>query len=162
MVSRLIEQQQAICAVLADNRKYWSKMPNEDEFTTLEDMVKVLEPLSYFTDALSGEQHVTVSAVRPLLNHIIKHILLVKPENRPIVLQMKAKISEDLQQRYNSLTVTLLDKCSFLDPRFHGKYTMDKDEVIYQLKQEAVAVLEMKMKRPQQIIQQKTQRKVSI
>ena len=58
------------------------------------------------------------------------------------VSQMKAKISEDLQQRYNSLTVTLLDKCSFLDPRFRGKYVMDKDEVIYQLKQEAVAVLE--------------------
>ena len=97
MVSRLTEQQQAICAVLADNRKYWSKMPSKDEFTTLEDMVKVLEPLSYyFTDALSGEQHVTVSVVHPPLNHIIKHILLVKPENRPIVLQMKAKISEDL------------------------------------------------------------------
>ena len=142
MVSRIIEQQQAVCAVLADDRKCWSKMPSEDEFTTLEDMVKVLEPLSYFTDALSGEQHVTVSAVRPLLNHIIKHILLVKPEDRPIVSQMKAKISEDLQQRYNSLTVTLLDKCSFLDPRFRGKYVMDKDEVIYQLKQEAVAVLE--------------------
>ena len=91
--------------------------------------VKVLEPLShYFTDALSGEQHATVPAVRPLLNHIIKHILLVKPEDRSIVLQMKAKISEDLQLHYNSLTVTLPDKCSFLDPRFHGKYTMDKDE----------------------------------
>ena len=43
-------------------------LENEDEFTTLEDMVKVLEPLSYFTDALSGEQHVTVSTVCPLLN----------------------------------------------------------------------------------------------
>ena len=83
-----------------------------------------------------------MSAVRPLLNHIIKHILLVKPEERPIISQMKAKISEDLQQCYNSLTVTLLDKCSFLDPRLCGKYAMDKDEVIYQLKQEAVAVLE--------------------
>ena len=112
-------------------------MPSEDEFTTLEDMVKVLEPLSYFTDALSGEQHVTVSAVRPLLNHIIKHISLVVPEDRPIVSQMKAKISKDLQHRYNSLTVTLLDKCS---SRFCGKYAMDKDEVTYQLKQEAVAV----------------------
>ena len=60
-------------------------------------MVKVLEPLSHSTDALSGEQHVTVSAVRPLPSHIINHILLVKPEDRSIVSQMKAKISEDLQ-----------------------------------------------------------------
>ena len=59
---------------------------NEDEFTTLEEMVKLLGPFSYFTDALlSGEQHVsdvTVSPVHILLNHIIKHILLVKPEER--------------------------------------------------------------------------------
>ena len=36
----------------------------------------------------------------------------------------------------------LLDKCSFLDPRLCGKYAMDKDEVICQLKQETVVVLE--------------------
>ena len=64
-------------------------MPNKDEFTTLEDMVKVLEPLSYLTDALSRKQHVTVSAVHPLLNHINKFVLLVKPEDRPIVSQVK-------------------------------------------------------------------------
>ena len=110
-------------------------MPSEDEFTTLENMVKVLEPLSYFTDALSGEQHVTVSAVHPLLSHIIKHTILVKPEDKPIVSQIKAKISKDLQHHYNSFTVTLLDKCSFLNPRFCGKYAMDKDEATYQLKQ---------------------------
>ena len=46
MVSRIIEQQQAICAVLAEDRKCWNEMPNKDKFTTLEDMVKVLEPLS--------------------------------------------------------------------------------------------------------------------
>ena len=68
----------------------------------------------------------------------------MKPEDRPIVSQMKAKISEDLQECYNFLTVMVLDldKCSFLDLRFCGKYSMDKDEVIYQLKQETVAVLE--------------------
>ena len=40
----VIEQQQAICAVIADNRKPWCKMPSEY------DMAKVLEPLSYFID----------------------------------------------------------------------------------------------------------------
>ena len=45
MVLCIIEQQQVICTVLADDRKGWSKMPSEDEFTTLEVMVKVLEPL---------------------------------------------------------------------------------------------------------------------
>ena len=83
-------------------------------------MVKVLKLLLYFNDALSGEQHVTVSPVHTLLIHIIKHILLEKPEDGHIVSQMKAKIIEDFWQHYDSLTVTLLDKCSFLDARFHG------------------------------------------
>ena len=55
---------------------------------------------------------------------------------------MKAKIRKDLQQCYNSVTVMLLDECNFLYPRLCGKYAMDKDEVICQLKQETVAVLE--------------------
>ena len=92
MLSHMIAQQQAVCAVLVDDQKLWI---NEDEFTTLEEMVKVLEPLSYFTDALSGEQHVTVSPVHTVLNHIIKLILLEKPEDGHIVSQMKAKIIED-------------------------------------------------------------------
>ena len=75
-------------------------MPSKDKFTTLEDMVKVLESLSYFTDALSGEQHVTVSAVRPLLNQAY---LSVKPEDRPFVSQMKAKMSKDLHSTVTTL-----------------------------------------------------------
>ena len=64
MASPLIEQQKAmctVCAVLADDRKCWCKMLSEEELTTIKSMVQVLEPLSYFTDALSGKFHVTVS-----------------------------------------------------------------------------------------------------
>ena len=64
MVSRILEQQQAICAVLAEDCKHRYKMPTDTEFSTLEVvMVKVFEPLSYFTAALSGEKHVTASVI---------------------------------------------------------------------------------------------------
>ena len=108
----------------------------------LEDMVKVLHPLSIFTDALSGEKHVTISAVRPLLDHILKKIVDVQPSDRPMVKQMKEKISEDLSNRYSSLATSLLDKCSFLDPRFRCKFVTDREEVLYQIKEEAVSELE--------------------
>ena len=42
MVSRIVEQQQAICAVLAEDRKHRYKMPTDNEFSTLEAIVKVL------------------------------------------------------------------------------------------------------------------------
>ena len=75
MVSRIIEQQQAISAVLAEDRKNWHKMPTNSELSVLESVVDVLKPLSYLTDALSGEKQVTASAVIPVLKHV-KSILL--------------------------------------------------------------------------------------
>ena len=61
MIARILEQQQAICAVLAEDRKNWHRMPTDNEFSTLEAVASVLEPLSSFTDVLSGEKCVTVS-----------------------------------------------------------------------------------------------------
>ena len=77
MIARILEQQQAICVVLADDRKNLHRMPSDHEFTTLEIVSKVLQPLSVFTDALSGESQVTVSEIHPLLKHITTSLLSV-------------------------------------------------------------------------------------
>ena len=69
MIERILEQQKAISAVLAEDRKNWHHMPTDQEFSVLETVAAVLKPLSIFTDALSGEKHLTISAVRPLLKH---------------------------------------------------------------------------------------------
>ena len=116
-------------------------MPSENEFANLEDMLKVLEPLSKFTDALAGEKHVTISAVHPLLDHILKTIVDVKPSGRPIMKQMKGNC-KDLSDCYSRLAGTLLDKCSFLDPRFPCKFVSDREEVLHQIKVKAVSKLE--------------------
>ena len=47
MISHILEQQQAISAIMAGKRKYWSKMPTEAEFTTLENLSDVLYSLSF-------------------------------------------------------------------------------------------------------------------
>ena len=46
MIARNLEQQQAICAVLAEDRKNWHRMPTDSKFSTLEAVASVLEPLS--------------------------------------------------------------------------------------------------------------------
>ena len=56
MLAQILEQQQAICAVLAEDCKNWHRMPSDHDFTTLEAMSSVLKPLSTFTDALAGEK----------------------------------------------------------------------------------------------------------
>ena len=59
MMAWIVEQHQAICAVLAEDR---NKMSIENEFAYLEDMLKVLEPLSKSTDTLTGEKRVTIAS----------------------------------------------------------------------------------------------------
>ena len=46
MVAQIVGQSQAKCALLVEGRKHWNKMLSENEFINLEDMLKVLEPLS--------------------------------------------------------------------------------------------------------------------
>ena len=95
-ITRILEQQQAICAVLADDRKHWHLMPSDREFTTLEIVSQVLQPLSVFTDALSGETQVTVLAIRPLLTHITTSLLSVSTSDCMLMKDMKETISDSL------------------------------------------------------------------
>ena len=60
VIARILEQQQAICTVLVEDHKHWHHMPSDHEFSTLEAVSSVLQPLSTFTDVLSGEKNVTV------------------------------------------------------------------------------------------------------
>jgi len=138
----MLEQQQAICAVLSNDRKNWSKMPSDSEFTNIETVVAVLGPLSVFTDALSGEKWVNISAVRPLLNHILDDLLLSSDDDTGFAKEMKMAISSDLRPRYSEPEVSvLLDKCSFLDPRFCCKCLDDLEGTKNNIADEGVTVL---------------------
>lgn len=75
MLQRFIEQQQAVCAVLATERGAWHLMPKDAD---IEQVLQILQPLSAFTDALASESRVSLSALRPVLSHIISDILEVK------------------------------------------------------------------------------------
>lgn len=67
MVERFLEQQSAMCAVLANDRKAWHLMPQDCDISIVETVEQVLRPLSQYTDALSSEKRVTVSCVQPIL-----------------------------------------------------------------------------------------------
>jgi len=51
MVLRIIEQQQAVCAVLVDDRKNWSKMLTNQELNTTKVVATILESFSFLKDA---------------------------------------------------------------------------------------------------------------
>ena len=130
MVSRINEQQQAISAVLAEDRKYWCKMPTDAEFAVLETLTDVLKPLSYLTDALACEKQVTASAIFPVLKHVKSILTPIETENR-LAKEMKQLMWSDLENRYTDFEVSVaLSIASFLDPRFKDNHLQNKEEII--------------------------------
>lgn len=145
MIDRILEQQQAICSVLAEDRKNWHKMPTDQQCSCLESISAVLKPLSTFTDALSGENHVTISCVLPLIKHITENLLSPNPTDTPIARDMKATILQDLKSRYSVGSMTaLLQISTYLDPRFRLEFFNDgeTDDVLERVKSEGIAVCE--------------------
>ena len=67
-------------------------MPSDAECTSIETMVANLGPLSIFTDSLSGEKWVNISAVRPLLNHILDTLLNPSDDDIALAKEMKLAI----------------------------------------------------------------------
>ena len=112
MIERILEQQKAISAVLAEDRKNWHHMPTDQEFSVLETVAAVLKPLSVFTDALSGEKHLTISTVQPLLKHIVDEVLadnsLFQTKFKHTILQKKC-----LTYYTSALTLTHASKQDF-------------------------------------------------
>ena len=158
MICRIIEQQQAICGVLADECKNWYRMPSGTDFSTLEAIVSVLKPLHIFTDALSAEKCVTVSAIRPLLTHILNELLAVSPDDSAFVKDLKEAISDKLQAQYLHQNVAMiLDVCSFLDPRFRIAYLGDNTSTLVQIEREACEVTDEMMNEQSQTVEETMQ-----
>ena len=60
----------AILAVLSADRMKSYLIPLWQDIEVLEAINKVLTPVADFTDLLSGEQYVSISAVKPVLSHM--------------------------------------------------------------------------------------------
>ena len=68
------------------------------------------------TDALSGESCITISAVKPLLNHIINE-LKEEDGDTDMTKEIKERVKVDLELRYLGDEIgQLLELTSFLDP----------------------------------------------
>ena len=76
MVERIREQQQeAINFVLGNDQKASHLILNWQQKDVLESIDKTLSPLKKMTDLLSGEDYVTISAIKPMLQHIFEDVL---------------------------------------------------------------------------------------
>ena len=131
MMERIIEQQDVIRLVLSQGRKVSHLVPTWQDFDVLESVIKAVKGFSDLTDLLSGERRVTCSAIKPLIEVINKNILSPKTGDSPMTLEVKERIRNDINTRYKSEAMSsLLDICSFLDPRFKDRFSIEDEPVV--------------------------------
>ncbi|KAI2665707.1 E3 SUMO-protein ligase ZBED1 [Labeo rohita] len=127
MVECFLSQQQPVCATLAGERGAWHLMSKDTEITVMEQLCQLFESLSKLTDALALETRVTLSAIKPVLDHINCDILVEKDTDTSLTKEMKNVMREDLKNRYTDKEKRVMNMACFIDPHFK-RSSLDESE----------------------------------
>lgn len=123
MIERVLEQERALAKVLSADKKTRPLVLTWQDIEVLEAIQRALKPLHDFTDALSGEEYVTLSYLRPVLQLFNSSLLAPEEGDSELTKSIKHTILTYLNEKYSEpSTSDLLDIASFIDPRFRGKY----------------------------------------
>ena len=127
MVKRILEQKEAIRIVLSGERSMSHLAITWQNIDLLTSINAFVAPLEGLTDTLSGETHVTISAIKSVLQHLCDELLAVSDDDSELTKEMKERCKTKILQQYGSSdTIKLLDIATFLDPQF--KHYKDDDE----------------------------------
>lgn len=75
-------------------------MPKDTEIIVMEQLCQLLELLSKLMDALASETRVTLSAIKPVLDHINCDVLVERDTDTSLTKEIKSLMREDLKNRY--------------------------------------------------------------
>ena len=142
MIVSILNNEEAITAVLKADKKYRHLTLTPEDLTILEEAKEVLKPCKDLTVTLSSEKDVTVSLIVPSLIRLKNMYLMEKESDMELIKQMKEAMRKDLETRYSdSSTKLLLNMSSLLDPRLKKLNFLPVDE-----KSEAHDELKQRMK----------------
>ncbi|XP_038161489.1 E3 SUMO-protein ligase ZBED1-like [Cyprinodon tularosa] len=128
MIERVLGQSKALCQVLSEDRKTRHLVPTWQDTDVLESVNNALGPLQEFTDALSFEDYVSVSYLKPVLHLLRTATLAVTDQDTDLTKEIKSKALHYIEEKYSDpATQELLDIASFLDPRFKTNYISEEN-----------------------------------
>ncbi|KAF0039325.1 hypothetical protein F2P81_007560 [Scophthalmus maximus] len=117
MIARVLEQAKAISQILSVDCYARSLIPTWQDIDVLESIHKALHPLLEFKDALSGEEYVSISYLKPVLHLLATSVLAEDAEDTDLTRSLKTKVLAYLSDKYGDPNIQeLLDVGSFLDP----------------------------------------------
>ena len=107
MVNRLLEQELAVRIVLSSDKKSGHLVPT---WQVLESLSKALSPVAELTHFLSGDKHVTISSVLPVLHNHAK-VLIEEDDDTQLTKFIKKKVVDSMNT-HNSKVKELLGGCN--------------------------------------------------
>lgn len=103
-------------------------VPTWQDTDVLESINGALGPLQEFTDALSGENYVSVSYLKPVLHLLRTSTLAESGQDTDLTKDIKSRALHYIEDKYNDpVTQELLDITSFIDPRFKMTYISEEN-----------------------------------
>jgi len=144
MIARILEQESAIRQVLASDRRCSHLLPTWQDIEVLQSINDVLSPLAEFTDTLSGEERVTASAIKPLLDLLQNKTLAISPSDASLVADIKERVNDYLMAKYFDEPDfdDLIGIASFLDPRVKTKHLNDQNVIKQRIVEEGTELIE--------------------
>ena len=126
MIEQILEQEKAIARVLDSEKKSRHLVPNYQVFDVLESMNKAIGPQQEFTNVLSGENYVSVSYLKPVLNLFNRSLLQPEEGEGTLTKNIKSATLQYLNDMYEDpATGELLDMALLVDPQFRTTYIAD-------------------------------------
>ncbi|KAJ7991223.1 hypothetical protein DPEC_G00295100 [Dallia pectoralis] len=149
MVERMLEQQQAIKRVFAQDK---SRRPlpqlTWQDISVLESVNNALKPVADLTDILSGEHYVTVSSLLPMLTHL-EGVLEESDDDSRLTAELKRVNLEQMEGRYGDDAIQrMIRKATLLDPRYRGDHM--KPPELQSTKSEMMEEIALSVPRPTQ------------
>jgi len=92
IITRLLEKENALRAVLSSDRKVSHLLPTWQGMHVFEYISQALSPIAQLTDFLHGENHVIISSVIPVLHNLKTRILIAKEEEPELTKDPKPTI----------------------------------------------------------------------
>ena len=129
MLSRVLEQQLAICAVLIETPSKANFSLDTKQVKTMEELCGLLKPLKDLTVKLSGQTYCTSSMVLPSIQKLLSVHLAEGQTDSKLLKECKLALHSDLKKRYQDPMVRKhLLAASFLDPRFRQLTFVSSEE----------------------------------
>ena len=102
MMQRLLKVRLPLLAALDDpsQKKYNHLLLRDKQWSLMEELVEVLDPVEVATTVLSGQQYATASLVLPIVTNLVKS--LTKPTNvySSTVKSVRSTLAAELQAKF--------------------------------------------------------------